>query len=156
MSELAGARQIVLITTRYKEKDNVMAAAWHTQLSFEPDLYAISIGKTRFNCELIKKSKCFCINFMPSSLRKEIIHCGSVSGRNHDKFKETGLLKGECEKINCPRIKQAIGYVECKLVKQIETGDHVLFVGKVLKSELLDKSRKKRLFHITADKYLEA
>lgn len=154
MSELTGARQVVLVTSRHEGKDNIITLAWHMQTSFEPELYAVSIGKSRFSCGMIEKSKCFCINFMPASLKKEIIHCGSCSGRSHDKFGETKLEKEECEKINCPRIKEALGYAECSLVKEIDTGDHVIFVGKVLKSKILKKG--KRLFHIEGDKFLEA
>jgi len=154
MSGLTGARQVVLVTSRYKDKDNIIALAWHTRTSFEPELYAVSVGKTRFSCGMIEKSKCFCVNFMPASLKKEIVHCGSCSGRTHDKFAETKLQKEECEKINCPRIKKALAYAECSVFKEVDTGDHFIFIGKVLKSKVLKKG--KRLYHIEGNKFLEA
>ena len=154
MSGLTGARQVVLVTSRYKDKDNIIALAWHMRTSFEPELYSISVGKSRFSYGVIKKSRCFCVNFMPASLKKEIVYCGSCSGRSHDKFAETKLQKEECEKINCPRIKQALGYAECSLVEEVDTGDHAIFIGKVLKSKVLKKG--KRLYHIEGNKFLEA
>ena len=116
-------------------------------LSFGPMMYAISIGKTRFSLELIKKAKCFVINFMSKDFEKEIIYCGYHSGRNVDKFKETGLEKEEAEKINCPRIKQAIGWFECKVVQEIEVGDHILFIAEIVNAGLKEKGAK-RLFHL--------
>ena len=84
-------------------------------------------------------------------LEKEMIYCGVHSGKNVDKFKETGLTKEECSKINCPKIKEALGYFECKVVKEITTGDHVIFVGEVLFSKLNKKG--KRLFQVEGLKF---
>jgi len=149
--KIVNPRQVVLITSRWKDKDNVMTAAWHTPLSFDPMMYGIVIGKTRYSLNLIKKSKVFVVNFMPKEYEKEILYCGRNSGRDVDKFKETGLEKEEAEKINCPRIKQALGYLECKVVKEVTAGDHILFIGKVLKADL--KKEGKRLFQVFGNKF---
>jgi len=58
--------------------------------------------------------------------------------------------KEEAEIINCPGIKQALGYLECEVVDEIETGDHILFIGRVTKAEL--RKRGVKLFHISGDK----
>jgi flavin reductase (DIM6/NTAB) family NADH-FMN oxidoreductase RutF len=50
-------RQTILLTCRWKGRDNIMTLDWHTPLSFDPMLYAVSIGKTRFSLNLVKKSK---------------------------------------------------------------------------------------------------
>jgi flavin reductase (DIM6/NTAB) family NADH-FMN oxidoreductase RutF len=153
MSELSGARQIVLVTSRWKNKDDIITIAWHMPTSFVPEMYVISIGNTRYSNWLIKKSKSFCINFMPASLKNEIIYCGSIHGNEHDKFSEAKLEKVECERINCPRIKQAFGYAECKVVKVIKTGDHMIFIARVLNSKVLNKG--KRLYHFGKDRFGE-
>ena len=58
MSELTDPRQVILVSSRAemdilgkKElKDNIITLAWHMPVSFNPKLYAIAIGKTRFSC----------------------------------------------------------------------------------------------------------
>ena len=111
---------------------------------FDPNLYAISVGKTRFSAELIRKSKVFAVNFMPYKLKEKALFCETHTGRHMDKFEETGLTKEESEKIDCPLIKEALAYMECEVVNEFETGDHIIFVGKIIDA----KSRKagKRLF----------
>ncbi|PJA84377.1 MAG: hypothetical protein CO145_01290 [Candidatus Nealsonbacteria bacterium CG_4_9_14_3_um_filter_37_13] len=151
ITTLTNPRQTILLTCRFQGKDNVMTLDWHTPLSFEPMIYAVSIGKTRFSLNLVRKSKVFVVNFMSKDFEKEILFCGRHSGRNFDKFKETGLEKEEVETIHCPRIKQALGYLECQVIKEIETGDHILFIAEVKKAEL--KQKGKRLFHLFADKF---
>jgi len=61
-----------------------------------------------------------------------------------DKFKESGLTKEEADNIDCVRIKEAIGYHECEVVNEVDAGDHTIFIGKVVNSEL--KKETKRLF----------
>jgi len=151
ITTLTNPRQTVLITSRFGDKDNVMTADWHTPLSFEPMMYAVSIGKTRYSLELIKKSGVFVVNFMPKEYEKEILYCGRHSGQKIDKFQETKLTKEEAETINCPRIKEALAYLECQVEKAVEVGDHILFIAKVSKSEL--RRQGKRLFHLFNDQF---
>jgi flavin reductase (DIM6/NTAB) family NADH-FMN oxidoreductase RutF len=151
ISTLANPRQTILLTSRYKDKDNIMTLDWHTPLSFDPMMYAVSIGKTRYSLELVRKSKVFVVNFVSKDLEKEVLFCGRNSGRNIDKFKATGLEKEEAETINCPIIKKALAYLECKVKKEIEVGDHILFIAKVSKAVL--KRKERRLFHLFEDKF---
>lgn len=151
-------RHVVLITSRgtatiigkKTEKDNVMAADWHTQVSFKPLMWAVSVGKERFSAKLIDSSKCFCINFMPYSFKDNILKAGSLSGEHIDKFKEAGLEKEECEKIDCPKVKGNTGFLECEVINVIDTGDHFIYIGKVLKSDVRDD---KRLLHIEGSRF---
>lgn len=162
MSLINGPRQVILVTTRAnvdimgkeQSKDDIITLAWHMPTSFNPALYAISVGKNRFSLKLIQISKVFVVNFMPASSKKDIIYCGSRSGEYLNKFKDTGLEKVEAETVDCPRIKQALGYIECEVINEIDAGDHIIFVGKILKSELTKEE--KRLYHIEGDKFATA
>lgn len=151
MPEIDGPRQVILVTCRDKGKDNIITVAWHMPTSFNPSLYAISIGKTRFSHDMIRDSRRFCVNFMSADHKAGMAACGTVSGRSADKFKESGFGNEECGKIDCPRIKQALGFLECEVVGSHETGDHTVFIGNVLDSKT--KGSGKRLFHITGSRY---
>jgi flavin reductase (DIM6/NTAB) family NADH-FMN oxidoreductase RutF len=151
ITTLTNPRQTILLTCRFKDRDNIMTLDWHTPLSFEPMMYAVSIGKTRFSLNLVRSSKVFVVNFMSKDFEKEILFCGRHSGKTIDKFKETGFEKEGAKTIDCPRIKQALGYLECKVLKEVEVGDHILFIARVTKADLKQKAR--RLFHLFADKF---
>lgn len=153
MPKITNPRQVILVTSRAnipilgKEvvKDNIITLAWNMPVSFEPMLYAIAIGKTRFSCKLIQKSKAFVVNFVSPELEKQALYCGSHSGDDTDKFKGAKLTKEEAKKLDCPRIKEAIGYFECKVINEVDAGDHIIFVGKIVNSEL--KKEGKRLIY---------
>ena len=157
--KIINPRQTVLVSCRAEttllgrelEKHNLIAVDWHLPLSFEPMMYGFAVTKKRFSYELVHTSGVFCINFMPSSLEKDVLFCGRNTGKHIDKFKETGLSIEECEKIDCCRVKEAAAFLECEVVEEVETGDHVFFVGKVVNSSL--KKEAKRVFHIIDDEF---
>ena len=158
MKRIFNPRQVILATTRAevtimgKKKliDNIITLAWHTPLSFEPGMYGIVVGKSRFSYELLTKSKVFAVNFMEIQHEKDVLYCGQHSGMHEDKFEKTNLTKVECEKIDCPRIKEAVGYFECETVDEKEIGDHVLIIGKILKG---DGSTGKRIFQVEGETF---
>ena len=58
-------RVAVVVTAQAKGRDNAMAVAWHTCISFKPPLYGVSIAPKRFTYQLIADSKEFGVNFLP-------------------------------------------------------------------------------------------
>lgn len=158
--ETAYPRQAILVTSeaeteimgKKQDKKNIFTLSWHMPVSFNPSLYAISVGKQRFSLNLIKKSGVFCVNFMPFELQDKVLFCGRNSGMNKDKFKETGLTPKECGKIHCIYLKEALAYLECEVVQEIESGDHIIIIGKIVNSKVQKKG--KRVFRAeTIDKF---
>ncbi len=132
-------------------KDNLITVDWHMPASFRPAMYAISIGKSRFSYGLIRSSRCFCVNFIGGEYKEIALTCGRESGMQVDKFHETGMIKEECDKLDCPRLGQARAYLECEVVSEVDAGDHMIFIGKILSSK--KKEDGSRLFHTTEDKF---
>jgi len=161
ISDTAYPRQVILVTCRgeikekfspdKKIKDNIITLSWHMPVSFDPPLYAIAVSKQRFSYSLIKESNVFVVNFMPIELKKQVLYCGRNSGEHLDKFKETGFEKQEAEKIDCPAVKQALSHLECEVVNEIEAGDHIIFIGKVL--NMKKNKNGKRIYQVKGDKF---
>ena len=137
------------------EKDNIITVSWHMPVSFEPELYAISIGKQRFSAEIISRSKAFVINLIPYTLKEAAIFCGTHTGKHIDKYSEAKLTMEEAKTIDCGRIKEASAYIECEVVDEVEAGDHIIYIGKVVEKE--EKEHSKRLLQggkdFTTSKY---
>src|SRR5439155_4113901 len=92
------------------------------------------------------KSGVFVVNFVPASWDRAILLCGSLSGRNADKFAASGIAKEESETVKAPRLAGSLGALECKVLMTVETGDHTLFVGEVCHKVL--RSNAPRLHHL--------
>lgn len=160
-NRLINSGPVVLVTTSWQGKDNIITIAWQTPVSHSPMLVAISVGKTRYSHELLEKSKEFVINIPAVNLLKETAFCGKVSGRKVDKFKESGLTLIKADKVNAPLIKECVGHLECKLVETVPSGDHTIFVGEVVTAwvdeELFDGywlvDKAKLIHHLGGTKY---
>ncbi len=120
--------RVCLITSRHNDKDNIMAASWVFPLSMDPPLFGVSVAEKRYSCDLIRKGKAFGINTVHPELEEQMLLCGTESGRETDKFEKAGLTREG--KGLVPLIKECPASIECELVDEIKTGDHVLFVGK--------------------------
>jgi flavin reductase (DIM6/NTAB) family NADH-FMN oxidoreductase RutF len=88
---------------------------------------------------------------------KEVQLAGSMSGRDVDKFKKTGLTPEESIAVKTPRVKECVAHLECKVVDVKEAGDHTIFIGKVVaticepgvvRDRVLDISRVKPVLHL--------
>ena len=82
---------IVLVTVKAEKKVNIITLGWFMCTSIEPPMIAISIGHSRFSHDLILKEKEFGVSFVAHEMEKDMLFCGTHSGRDVDKFKETGL-----------------------------------------------------------------
>ena len=146
--------QIVMVTCRAKtevfgkekEAHDIAVTSWHSPASMEPSSYVVFLStKLTFPIDIIRKSGVFCVNFIPYQLRSAAVFSARHTGEHLDKFKETELTMSECDKIDCPRISEAVGHLECELLEEKNTGDHVMFIGKVVFSDLKEPDVK-RLF----------
>lgn len=124
----------VLITSlnTLKDKQNIMTLAWAMPISRNPPLLLIGIAPQKYSLELIAGPKEFVVNIPTMGIIKETLFCGKTTGREHDKFAETGLTPLPAKMIHPPIIKECVAHLECKLHQQIAMGDHTLFVGEVL------------------------
>ncbi|UCH69621.1 MAG: flavin reductase family protein [Candidatus Bathyarchaeota archaeon] len=101
-------------------------------ISINPPLLLMGVAPERYSHELIAGTKEFVVNVPTIEIVKEMLFCGRKTGKEHDKFKETGLTLLPAKTVRPPIIKECVAHLECKLYQQISMGDHTLFVGEVL------------------------
>jgi len=99
-------------------------------------LVCIGVSPKRYSHNLIAESGEFVVNVPSIDIEKEMHFCGTKSGRDLDKFKETGLTPVPAKKVKSPLIAECFGHLECKVVQSHTCGDHTLFVGEVLDSSI--------------------
>lgn len=138
----------VVMVSCQKEKDepNIITLSWSGIACSEPPMIAIAIRKGRFSHDMISESKEFVVNMVTESLLGQADYCGTKSGRNVDKFKETKLTPIKGTKVNAPLIKESPVNLECTVQNVVSLGSHNLFIGEIvathMDSEYLDDSGK--------------
>jgi len=126
----------VLVTSHYKERNNVLTVAWQTPVAHNPPMVGIAIKKNRYSHYLIKEGKEFVINIPDINLIEPVRFCGSVSGREIDKIKEINLTVVDSKTVKPLKIEECIGWLECKVITSVECGTHTFFVGEITFSEV--------------------
>jgi len=115
-------------------KPNIITLAWAMPTSINPPLVAISIAPKRHSHALIEETKEFVVNVPTMKILKETLFCGRRTGKNYDKFRETGLTPLPAKKVKPPIIKECVAHLECKLHNQFAAGDHTIFVGEIIEA----------------------
>jgi flavin reductase (DIM6/NTAB) family NADH-FMN oxidoreductase RutF len=135
------AYPVAIITVRDKDRENGMTAAWLTQVSISPRIYAVSVGLTRYTHELMQGSGTFGINFLSDEQADLANHFGKGSGRKTDRLDDPRVERYEAEEIDCPMIGGCVLNIECRITGSHTYGDHTIFVGEALRIESDDEMR---------------
>jgi flavin reductase (DIM6/NTAB) family NADH-FMN oxidoreductase RutF len=130
---LSGPFVYTLISSLDREgRPNVMGASWATRTSFKPFLWLISIDRRRYSYDGIDLHKEFVLHFPSEEQAEAAWICGIRSGRDEDKIKSSGLKLLPSRSVKVPRIDGVTAAFECKVLDQMETGDHTVFIGEVV------------------------
>jgi flavin reductase (DIM6/NTAB) family NADH-FMN oxidoreductase RutF len=138
---------VIAIAKDKKGKANPVTLGWTMIASGEPPMMAIGVYKGHYTVKCIRHSKCFTIVYPSSDMAKAALFFGVHSGRDTDKLAEFPCKTAPAKKIDSVLLTDAVANFECRLIKQIPTGDHITFVGQVVCSHVNSK-RKKRLYSL--------
>jgi flavin reductase (DIM6/NTAB) family NADH-FMN oxidoreductase RutF len=113
-------------------KPNVMTAAWGGICCSQPPCVAVSLRKATYTHGNIVARKAFTISIPSEDRVKQADFFGLVSGRNVDKFAESGLTPVKSDLVDAPYVKEFSLIMECRLVHTFELGLHTQFVGEIM------------------------
>jgi flavin reductase (DIM6/NTAB) family NADH-FMN oxidoreductase RutF len=134
---------VVLVVVGREEKNIITVALVHV-FSLNPPLIGIGIMPSRYSHELLHRSPDFSVNIPCKELVEETIYCGEMSGKDVDKFEETGMTAIPGKRISSPIIEECIVNLECRKVQVFDTGDHTWFIGEVVCAQAVDNYDRER------------
>jgi flavin reductase (DIM6/NTAB) family NADH-FMN oxidoreductase RutF len=114
------------------EQDALGVVEWHMPSSQEPPSYSISVPSHHELRDLIRASGVFVVNFMGAEHSRRIDFVSQKSGAFSDLFNFLKVTKEEASKVFCTRVREARAHVECEVSQEIESGDHTVFVGRIV------------------------
>ncbi len=122
-----------------KETPNIMTIAWGGICNSGPPCVAISLQKVRCTYANILRHKAFTVNIPSTRHAVEADFVGITSGKDTDKFPAAGLTPVKSDRVDAPYVQEFPLVLECKVLKTVELGSHVQFIGEIL-NVLADKS----------------
>ncbi len=114
------------------EDYNIITVSWTGTICTNPPMCYISVRPERHSFGIIKKYGEFVINLTTKELVFAADWCGVKSGRDHNKFVETGLTPVQASIVKAPVIKESPVNIECRVVEIKELGSHYMFLSEVV------------------------
>ncbi len=114
------------------DKPNPMTADWVTPLSRNPTLLGVAIAHRRYTRMLIDNQKDFVVAVPTIELLKDVWIAGTVSGAKKDKKELMNVTFIESKSVKAPSIKECAANLECRVVQEVVTGDHIFYVGEIV------------------------
>ena len=111
---------------------NIMTAAWAGICNSDPLSIAVSMRPATYSWGNVTHSKAFTVNVPSSEMARYVDYAGRFSGKDVDKFEQTGLTPVEAEFVNAPYVKEFPIVIECELREYHDLGSHRQFIGKVV------------------------
>lgn len=121
-----------MVTCADGDEKNIIAITFIAPVTSKPPMVMISIAPERHSYNMIKNSGEFVINIPGPELLYETQFVGRKSGRDFDKFKETGLTAIPAQVVKAPLIEECWGHIECKVVKEVDAGIHTMFIAEIV------------------------
>lgn len=123
---------------------NMLTVAWTGTVCTDPAMCYISVRPSRHSYELIKNSMEFTINLTTEAMARATDWVGVRSGKDYDKWKETGLTPVAGQRVSSPYIKESPVNIECRVREIISLGSHEMFLAEVINvladERLIDKN----------------
>ena len=120
------------LTVKHGGEEHGMTANWVTQTSFEPPMVAVAVENTSKTIGMIRDAHHFAINVFPQGQRELAGKLGRASANAPQKLK--GIRTKPAPVSGAPILADALGWVECRMVATLPSGDHTLVLGEVVEA----------------------
>jgi flavin reductase (DIM6/NTAB) family NADH-FMN oxidoreductase RutF len=117
------------VTTGTMDDVGAFTANWLSQVSFEPPLVAVSVEHDSHSLPLIQRTGHFAVNVLDAEQRELAGALGKRYSRVPDKAAGLALALGQT---GCPLLLDCLASVECAVEGQLEAGDSVIVLGRVV------------------------
>lgn len=114
------------------EAYNLLTVAWTGTVCTDPPMCYISVRPERHSYEILRRTGEFVINLTTRDLACAVDWCGVRSGRDYDKFRETGLTPAPALHVAAPIVEQSPVNIECRVRQIIPLGTHDMFLAEVV------------------------
>lgn len=110
------------------------------QITADPPKFAVASHKENLTTEYIERHKAFTISVLDQDVDLDFLGpWGFKSGKEVSKFEKANYRVG---RTGTPiLLDKAIAYVDCELEQSLDTGTHILFIGKVVDAAILDDKK---------------
>ena len=141
---------VVLVTTAYQKKANVMTMSWHMVMDFTPQIGCI-IGPWDYSFFALHTTK-ECVIAIPTvDIASKVVDIGNCSGQDVDKFKTFELTPLPAKNVKVPLIAECLANIECRVIDDSLVDKYNLFILEGVQAWINPDRKERRTFHANGD-----
>ena len=125
---------LYVVTSRSGEETGAFTANWLSLTSFAPPMVVVAVEQDSLSIEVIREAGAFAINVLESGQRELAGSFGRNYAKVGDKLQGHDYQQGST---GAPLLSEALAAVECRVVSETLSGDHVLFVAEVVDAHVM-------------------
>ncbi|MCE5186491.1 MAG: flavin reductase family protein [Planctomycetaceae bacterium] len=142
---------IVLVSSAWKGKTNIMTMGWHTMMEFTPALVGCIISEGDHSFEMIRRSGECVINIPTVDMAETVVRVGNCSGRDTDKFAVFDLTAVPGTQVKAPLIAECYANFECRLADDSLVKKYNFFIFEAVKAHAATSPRYPDTIHYRGD-----
>ena len=132
---------LYIVSSGDKNRGNGFISNTVFQVTSEPPKFAICCNKDNYTAEFIIRTGTFSVSVLHTSAAPDLFgRFGYRSGKDFDKLERLNVRYGESTGVPIV-LNDSIAFLECRLVQTVDVGTHLIFIGELLNSEILDDSK---------------
>ena len=110
-------RKGAFLTVKVGERLNTMTIGWATiGFCWKKPIFMVAVRDSRHTFTLIEDAADFTVSVPSGDMQKEIMFCGTKSGRDLDKFAECNLKTASARQVTSPIIDLPGLHFECRIM----------------------------------------
>jgi len=107
----------LLVSVGKSGQPNVMTIGWGTiGWIWGKPIFIAFVRPSRYTYELMEQVDSFTVNIPTPELSRSVAYCGTMSGRDVDKFADRGLTATPSTTVEAPIIEECAIHYECRVV----------------------------------------
>ena len=108
--------------------ENGLTISWMSQVSFNPPMLMVAVDKLHYSLDLLRSTKNFCVNLLGEDQTALAGRFAKQATAGDDKLADVAQRPADS---GAAILTDAVAYFDCEVTSVVETGDHMLVVGRI-------------------------
>ncbi|HEX3598613.1 MAG TPA: flavin reductase family protein [Lacipirellulaceae bacterium] len=126
---------IFILTVGTGNRATGMLSSWVMQAGFEPPMISVAIKLGRNVCDWLTEGQPFVLNVVREGQKELLRHFNKSFEPGEPAFE--GIEISHCAR-GVPILKDSLGHLECEPAGYADSGDHRVFLAKVVRGKMTD------------------
>ena len=135
---------VTVITSRKLDKDYGFTANSFTSVSIDPLLVLFCLDKKAKSNDSLKINDFFIVNILSESQKKICYQFANSKLKPNERFEK---VKTKISKNGIKIISESCSFIECKIIKIVDGGDHFIYLGLCVDGKINDIEKKPLIYH---------